>query len=138
MFVLDTNVLSEIRKTHADRTVVSWVRGHHDDLMYTTAMNIYEIKKGILSVPASDSRQISMLDTWLTKILTRFQRRVLPMEAEAAVEAAEIGRQTNIEMKDCVIGAIANQHDMTVVTRNTKHLSKIAHRVVNPWEASDD
>lgn len=135
MFVLDTNVLSEIRKTNAAPSVVAWIRGHHDDVLHTTAMNIYEIKKGIVSIPAQDTRQVAMLDRWLAKILTRFQNRVLPMGVASAIEAAETGKHTNIEMRDCVIGAIANQHDMTVVTRNTKHLSKVAHRVVDPWES---
>lgn len=138
MYVLDTNVLSEIRKADADPNVVAWVRNQSDELLFTTAMNIYEIKKGILSIPSQDARQIRVFEVWLDRILERFSGRILPMGPESALAAAEAGKRTNIEMKDCVIGAIADHHRMSVVTRNVKHLSKIADRVIDPWTASAD
>ncbi len=133
MFVLDTSVLSELRRAHPEPTVVAWIRGHPEEILYTTAMNIYEIQRGIEAVPQQDDHQRAVFQRWLDKIMERFTGRILEWDAEAALHAAKRAT-TNVDMKDCVIGAIADRHDMTVVTRNVKHLARVSRRVVNPWE----
>ncbi|MFC7618986.1 type II toxin-antitoxin system VapC family toxin [Microlunatus sp. GCM10028923] len=135
MFVLDTNVLSEIRKNPANQTVVDWIRNHDEESLYITSINIFEIKRGGLDVPEQDTRQTSIMNRWLDGILRSFQSRTLPLDTESALRAAEANKRTNIDMKDCMIGAIADHHKMTVVTRNEKHLARVARRVINPWES---
>lgn len=135
MFVLDTNVLSEIRKNPANQSVVDWVRDHDEESLYITSINVFEIKRGVLDVPEQDVRQTSIMNRWLDGILLSFQSRRLPLDTDSALRAAEANKRTDIEMKDCMIGAIADSHRMTVVTRNEKHLSRVARRVINPWES---
>jgi predicted nucleic acid-binding protein len=135
MFVLDTNVLSEIRKNPANQSVVAWIRDHDEESLYTTAISIFEIKRGVLDVPPQDARQTLIMNRWLDGILLSFADRTLPLDTGSALKAAEANKQTNIEMKDCMIGAIADSHQMTVVTRNDKHLSRVTRRVINPWES---
>lgn len=135
MFVLDTDVLSEIRKNPANQSVVDWVRDHDEESLYITSINVFEIKRGVLDVPELDVRQTSIMNRWLDGILLSFQSRTLPLDTDSALRAAEANQRTNIEMKDCMIGAIADSHRMTVVTRNEKHLSRVARRVINPWES---
>jgi predicted nucleic acid-binding protein len=135
MFVLDTNVLSEIRKNPANPKVVDWVRGHDEENLYITSINVFEIKRGVLDVPDQDTRQTMIMNRWLDQILLRFQNRTLPLDTDSALSAAEANKRTNIDMKDCMIGAMADRHKMTVVTRNEKHLARVARRVINPWES---
>lgn len=135
MFVLDTNVLSEIRKNPANQNVVDWVRDHDEESLYITSVNIFEIKRGVLDVPEQDTRQTSIMNRWLDGVLRSFQSRTLPLDTDSALRAAEVNKRTNIDMKDCMIGAIADQHKMTVVTRNEKQLARVARRVINPWDS---
>lgn len=136
MFVLDTNVISEIRKKDdADPSVVRWLSNQDEEAVYTTALTIFEIKLGILNIPGRDRRQTEAFEHWFRQVMERFRDRVLPLDALAAVEAAGAHKRTNIDMKDCMIGAIADRHKMTVVTRNEKHLARVARRVINPWES---
>lgn len=67
-------------------------------------------------------------------MLARFDDRILPMDSPAAIGAAAAQRRTSVDLKDCLIGAIANRHDMTVVTQNTGHLARVANRVMDPWQ----
>jgi len=124
MFVLDTNVLSELRKNPANPAVLQWVRDYDEDPLFTTAVTVYEIKRGILDVPARDTRQSAVLDRWLDRVLERFQDRILSLDAAAALQAAEANKRTNIDLRDCMVAAIANTNHMTVVTRNQKHLAR--------------
>ena len=80
-------------------------------------------------------RQTSIMNRWLDGILLSFQSRTLPLDTDSALRAAEAHKRTNIEMKDCMIGAIADSHRMTVVTRNERHLRRVAQRVINPWDS---
>ncbi|MCL2781766.1 MAG: type II toxin-antitoxin system VapC family toxin [Actinomycetia bacterium] len=134
MFVLDTNVLSEIRKGRSNKLVLDWIRNRDPDSLYTTSINIFEIQLGISRVPRHDGHQTDVLTTWLEKVLVEFRRRILPFDHVAAIEAAKVHAGTNIEHRDCMIGAIANLHRMPVVTRNAKHLVRVANRVINPWD----
>lgn len=136
MFVLDTNVISEIRKKDAaNPAVTEWMRSHDEEALYTTSLTIYELKLGILNIPGQDPKQIAAFDQWFDEVVSGFCDRVLSLDTTAAIGAAEAHKRTNIDMKDCMIGAIADSHRMTVVTRNEKHLRRVARRVINPWES---
>ncbi|GAB3759625.1 type II toxin-antitoxin system VapC family toxin [Microlunatus parietis] len=134
MFVLDTNVISEIRKKDAaNPAVTEWMRDHDEETLYTTSLTIYELKLGILNIPGQDPKQIAAFGQWFDEVVSGFCDRVLSLDTRSAIGAAEAHKVTNIEMKDCMIGAIADHHKMTVVTRNEKHLARVARRVINPW-----
>ncbi|WP_152364747.1 type II toxin-antitoxin system VapC family toxin [Microlunatus speluncae] len=136
MFVLDTNIISEIRKKDAaNPAVIEWMRSQDDEILYTTSLTIYELKLGILNLPRQDPRQVAAFDQWFDEVVSEFRDKVLPLDLRSAIGAAEANKRTNIEMKDCMIGAIADHHKMTVVTRNEKHLARVTRRVINPWES---
>lgn len=138
MYVLDTNVISEIRKRTANPAVVGWVGKHDEESLYLTAITIYELKRGILDIPERDAEQARAFDGWLDEVLDTFRGRILPLTTEAALRAAKTNKLTNVELKDCLIGAIADTNTMFVVTRNDRHLARVAERVINPWSEPPD
>ncbi len=139
MYVLDANVVSEIRKIksgRADPNVAVWARSVRLEQLYVSAITIQEIETGVLLIERRDAISGAVLRSWFENdVLRAFERRILPVDAEVARRAAPLHVPDPAPVTDALVAATALVHSMTVVTRNISDFSRF-HRleVLNPWE----
>ena len=135
MFLLDTNVVSELRKTQADPAVVAWARSVPAYKLYISAITLLEIETGILRLERRDPEQAAPLRNWLeVYVMSAFAGRVLSVDGAVARRCARLHVPDRSNECDALIAATALVHDMTVVTRNTRDFAFSGAPVLNPWE----
>ncbi|WP_338580272.1 type II toxin-antitoxin system VapC family toxin [Pseudomonas sp. ML2-2023-6] len=135
MFLLDTNVVSELRKAQADPAVVAWARSVPAYRLYISAITLLEIETGILRLERRDPEQDSPLRNWLeAHVIPAFAGRVLSIDGAVARRCARLHVPDRSNECDALIAATALVHDMTVVTRNTRDFAFSGAPVLNPWE----
>jgi predicted nucleic acid-binding protein len=139
-FLLDTNVLSEFkRRGEPDPHVRGWLRATDPDLLWTSVLSFGEIRKGIERLAVGKRR--SELEHWFERDLEQwFEERLLPITKAVAerwgvLSARALDRGTPVPNIDGLIAATALEHDLTLVTRNTKDFVGLEVTIVNPWEA---
>lgn len=138
MYVLDTNVLSELRKIRlgkADPQVTAWAESVDAADLFLSAITIMELELGVLSVERKDAAQGAMLRTWLEQhVLPEFSGRTLPIDTTVAQRCARLHVPDKRGERDALIAATALVHGMTVVTRNVADFKPTNVPIVNPWE----
>ncbi len=137
MFVLDTNVISELRKRSgkAAASVVRWADSVDAGSLYLSAVTLLEIELGVLQKERRDAGQGAVLRAWLeNRVLPEFAGRILPVDAAVARRCARIHVPTPCSERDALIAATALVHGMAVVTRNTADFQPTGVSLVNPWE----
>ena len=138
-WLLDTNVLSELRKAKPDPKVVAFVSGTSVKELYVSSVTLAEIRFGIEK--ATDPNDRVILTHWLThSVRPLFTGRVLEVTEDIMLEwrlLVEEGRKINhtFSQPDLFIAAIALHHDLTIVTRNQKDFDKTRVPIFNPWDA---
>lgn len=139
MYLLDTNVISELRKAgdgKADPYVTAWLSQADADDFYLSVVTLMELRLGILLVARRDRQQGDRLLTWLeTRVVREFAERTLPVDAAVARRCAELHVPDPRPERDAFIAATALVHGMTVVTRNTGDFAVTGVPLLNPWKA---
>jgi predicted nucleic acid-binding protein len=137
MFLLDTNVISELRKAgdgKADASVTAWLAREDAASFYISAITHMELEIGILRVERRDAAQGAMLRTWMdTHVLPEFSERTLPIDATVAIRCARLHVPNPRAERDALIAATAIVHGMTVVTRNVADFEATGVPLLNPW-----
>ena len=138
MFILDTNVVSELRKAKAGTAnpgVTEWAIEVPASLMFLSVISLHELEHGVLLAERRDPAQGSVLRRWLdTSVATAFADRFLPVDEPVARRAAALHVPDPAPFRDALIAATAHVHTMTVVTRNVRDFSRFAGlHVTNPW-----
>ena len=137
MFVLDTNVVSELRKVRsgkADARVANWADNVDAASLYLSAMTILELEIGVLQMERRDAKQGATLRAWLDKyVLPEFSARVLPVDTAVAQRCARLHTPDPLAERDVLIAATALVHGMTVVTRNARDFEATGVPLLNPW-----
>jgi toxin FitB len=133
-FLLDTNVLSELIKPRSEPAVVQWIDRTDEELLYLSVLTIGEIRKRIIS--HADSIRRARLEAWLSSdLIVRFAGRILPVEIDVAQRWGRIralaGRP--LPVIDSLLAATAQQHNLTLVTRNVEDVRGTGVAVFNPW-----
>ncbi|NRA87921.1 MAG: type II toxin-antitoxin system VapC family toxin [Rhizobiales bacterium] len=138
MYILDTNVISELRKAKsgkADKNVISWANSVSASRLFLSVITILELETGILLVERRDSLQGRVLRSWFNEhVLPIFSDRVLNMDTTIAQCCAKLHVPDPRSDRDAIIAATAIVHDMTVVTRNVTDFPKKGIKILNPWE----
>lgn len=138
MFVLDTNVVSELRKVRAgkaDANVTTWSQSVDAADLFVSAITIMELELGVLSVERKDATQGALLRSWLEQhVLPEFLGRTLPIDTAVAQRCARLLVPDRRGERDALIAATALVHGMTVVTRNVADFKPTGVALVNPWE----
>jgi toxin FitB len=137
MIVLDTNVVSELMRPSPSARVLTWVRGHEDSELYTTAITLAEIRDGIERL--ADGRRKEFLRTTADDVFGRFSEQVLPFDARAAQRYAAIvsGRDRAgrpIDGFDAQIASICRAHNATIATRSSTDFEHTGIQVTDPWQ----
>jgi len=139
MYVLDTNVLSELRKVRlgkADANVAAWAESVDAADLFISAITIMELELGVLSVERRDAAQGAMLRAWLEQhVLPEFSERTLPVDTAVAQRCARLHIPDRRGERDALIAATALVHGMAVVTRNVADFKPAGVTIINPWEA---
>lgn len=137
MFLLDTNVISELRRRDkADRNVAAWASAQPVTSTFVSAVSILEIELGALSIARRDAAQGAVLRTWIDQqILVRFEGRILPVNTAVAQRCARLHVPNRRSERDALIAATALVHGLTIVTRNLGDFEPTGAALVNPWEA---
>lgn len=138
MYVLDTNVVSEIRKVaagRADPNVAGWVDGVDIEVTFISVLTVYELELGIMRLEHRDPPAGAVLRRWLDDdVRAAFGGRVLAVDSAVAVRAAGLHRPRSAPVVDALIGATALVHGMTLVTRNVADFARFADlEIVDPW-----
>jgi toxin FitB len=135
MFVLDTNVISALRRpAKAAPAVVKWAKSADADDFYVSVISILEIEIGILGKARKDPEQAHVLRTWFdADVLARFEDRILPIDTAVALRCAALHVPDRRPERDSLIAATALVHGMSVVTRNVEDFEGIGVPVVDPW-----
>ena len=137
MFLLDTNVISELRKAgsgKADKNVIAWAEKITDSQLYISAVTVMELEMGVLAKERKDKTQGAMLRYWLEhNVLPAFAERTLAFDSRIARCCAGLHVPDRRSERDALIAATAIIHNMTVVTRNTDDFTDTGVALLNPW-----
>jgi predicted nucleic acid-binding protein len=132
-FLLDTNVVSELRATRPDQGVVTWVKSLDSEQIFFSVLTIGEIHRGIVSLARRDPQQADSLASWLAGLVTAYGDRILPITAEIAHRWGELNGMRTFPAVDSLIAATAHEHGLTVVTRNVSDFAGLDVAVLNPF-----
>jgi len=138
MYLLDTNVISELRKVgdgKADTNVVAWVSGVDAGEMFISALTLMELEIGILRVERRDAAQGARLRVWFeTQVCPEFEDRTLSIDGAIARRCARLHVPDPKSERDALIAATALEHGLTVVTRNLADFAATGVSLINPWD----
>ena len=133
MYLLDTVVLSEIRKRQRDPAVVQWITKQRDSDLFLSAVTIGEIERVIVLQKNRNPPFSDELSQWLDKILSLYSDRVLPVDISTARLWGRLSAEIGNDSPDLLIAATAMIHGLTVVTRNTRHFEPTGVAILNPF-----
>ena len=140
MYLLDTNVISELRKAKsgkADQNVLTWAESVSASSLYVSAITILELETGVLLVERRDPAQGVVLRSWLnTHVLPAFSERILPIDTAVAQRCAKLHVPDPRSDRDALIAATALVHGMPVVTHNVQDFIATGVELLNPWQNS--
>lgn len=136
MYLLDTNVISELRKGNkAQRSVRMWAQSLPAANLYLSVVSILELEIGTLLVQRRDQKQGAVLRAWIeSHVLPSFTGRILSIDTAVAQRCATLHVPNPRSDRDALIAATALVHEMTVVTRNLSHFQSMGVVLVNPWQ----
>ena len=137
MFLLDTNVISELRRPDkANRNVIAWASAIPAASFFLSAISILEIELGALLIARKDAAQGAVLRAWIDdQILPRFEGRILAVDTVVAQRCAHLHVPDPRGDRDALIAATAMVHGLTVVTRNVADFEPIGVTLLNPWQS---
>jgi len=138
MFLLDTNVISELRKSKsskANTNVVCWSQAQVPSSLFISAITILELEMGILLLERKDEKQGLVIRSWFdNSVLPAFENRILSIDTKVAQQCAKLHVPDPHSERDALIAATALVHKMKVVTRNVTDFKSTGVELVNPWE----
>lgn len=138
MYLLDTNVLSELRKVRlrkADANVAAWSETVDAAYLFVSAITIMELELGVLALERKDAAQGALLRSWLEQqVLAEFAERTLSVDTAVAQRCARLHVPDKRGERDALIAATALVHGMAVVTRNVTDFQPTGVSIINPWE----
>ncbi|OKY74908.1 MAG: VapC toxin family PIN domain ribonuclease [Desulfobulbaceae bacterium DB1] len=138
MFILDTNVVSELRKVRlgkAAENVAKWADSVATPDLYLSVVTIQELEIGVLLAERRDAEKGAIFRTWLNShVLPAFEGRILSVDLAVALQSARLHVPDPHPVRDGLIAATALVHGMTVVTRNVDDFKRTGVPILNPWD----
>jgi toxin FitB len=138
MYLLDTDVVSELRKVKAGKAhpnVAAWNSTVAPTETFLSAISVLELERGVLRIERRDSAQGAVMRAWMDEhVLPTFAGRILPIDTGVARRCAKLHIPDPRPERDALIAATALLHGMTVVTRNVEDIERTGVAILNPWE----
>ncbi len=139
MYLLDTNVISELRKAKsakANKNVETWANSVNVSHLFLSVITILELETGVLLIERKDTVQGAVLRSWLNAhVLPAFSDRILVVDIAVAQCCAKLHVPDPRSDRDAIIAATAIVHGMTVVTRNVSDFESSGVKILNPWKS---
>jgi len=134
MFLIDTNIISEVRKgRRCDSNVASWYRQVRDDDLFLSVLVIGEIRQGIERLRPRSPRRARELELWLEELLQSFGDRVLAVNEKVAQIWGRLNARGTFPVVDSLLAATAEAHGLVLVTRNVKDIQRTGVRCIDPF-----
>lgn len=132
MYLLDTDVISELRRPRPHGALVAWVRATADSQLHLSAVSIGELQAGVEITREQDAEKAAQIERWLEEVAATYN--VLPMDAATFRRWARLmHRRSDDLIEDAMIAATAAVHDLTVVTRNVRDFEPFGVAILNPF-----
>ena len=136
-FLLDTNVVSELRKRErADANVLRWLDEHAESELWLSVLVVGELRRGVELIARRDKKTASKLRDWLDATVKDYADRILPIDVEICERWALLSVPDPVPVVDGLLAATAIEHDLTLVTRNIADVDRTGVTVVNPFVPS--
>ena len=132
-YLIDTCVISELRKAHCNQGVASWMANVQPDEVYLSVLTLGEIRRGIELHRPKDTKAARALERWLVGLETHYAERVLPITAAIADRWGRLSPTQPLPVSDGLIAATGLEHKLTVVRRNTADFQRSGVNIVNPF-----
>ncbi|KAA9376929.1 type II toxin-antitoxin system VapC family toxin [Microbispora cellulosiformans] len=132
-YLLDTNVVSEVRKRNGSVAVRDWIGAAHGPTLYLSSLTVGEIRCGVELRRRNDPAQAAVLEGWLHALLRRFGDRIVPVTPEVAEEWGRLNAVRTLPTADGLIAATARVNGWTLVSRNVKDFEGTGVSVLNPF-----
>jgi predicted nucleic acid-binding protein len=134
-YLLDTNVVSELRRARPDERVVAWYSSVAAADLYLSVLTVGEIEQGIRRLAPRDPDRAAVLTGWLDELTRGFADRILPVTSAVARRWAMLDAARTLPVVDSLIGATAVEHGAVLVTRNVRDLAGSGVPVLDPFAA---
>ena len=135
-YLIDTNIISEVRKgDRSDPNVAAWYGSIDDSDIYLSVLVLGEIRKGIERARSRDPGRARALETWLSAVRESFGDRVLAVDQSVADEWGRMSAKRPVSTIDALLAATAKIHRMTLVTRNVADIADLGAELLNPFES---
>jgi len=137
-YLLDTNIISEIRKgPRCHPNVAAWYSNLEEESLYLSVLVLGEIQKGIEGLRGRDARKANVLDLWLEQLQISFQSQILPVDIAISQEWGRLSSLHTVPVIDGLLAATATAHRLVLVTRNTQDFADLGIQLINPFETSN-
>lgn len=137
-FLLDTNVVSEIRKQAPDPGVAKWFASVPADRLFLSVLVVGEIRQGIERLARRDPAQAEIFEHWLSELIGRYGNRLVPITERIAQAWGRLNVPDPVQVVDGLMAATALVHDWTLVTRNVSDVRSTGVRLLNPFSDSSE
>jgi len=134
-FLIDTNVISELRKgRRANAKVLGWFEAIDDAAVFLSVLVVGELRQGVEGLRRRDPPAAAQLDRWLHELIQRHGPRLLPIDVAVADRWARLNVPNAVPPVDGLLAATALVHSLTLVTRNVRHVQRTGVRLVDPFD----
>ena len=134
-YLLDTNVISETRKSRPDAGVIAFLSAAVGEGLFLSVLTLGELRKGVALKRRVDPEAATELAIWVEGIANNFADRILPIDSATALRWGELSAGRSLPVIDMLIAATALSRDLTLVTRNTRDFESSGALLLDPWQA---
>jgi predicted nucleic acid-binding protein len=132
-YLLDTDILSAIRRKHRDPNLEKWLRSLNSTDVFLSVVTLGEVERGIILQRRTNPEFAADLERWLDTILLSYEQRILPLTLSIARRWGQLSGELGHNNADLMIAATALEHNLTVATRNTRHFEPTQVTLINPY-----